>query len=175
MKSNTNKIKQFIVKELIPVILLAMILGYGTTFFVGLTKVYGESMEPTLQDQGQYLIQKQAYLWEEPQYEDIVVIEVPELVERYLIKRVIGKEGDLIEIKANELYRNGEKIKEPYILEKMDTEDLTVQVPKDSVFVMGDNRNNSIDGRELGCLPYENIYGKIIFEVNGFYHLKKLR
>lgn len=175
MDTKENKIKQYIVKELLPLIVFGVIVWYGTIFFIGFTTVHGESMEPTLHGQSQYFIQKQAYLWGKPQYKDIVIIEVSELEERYLIKRVIGKEGDLIEIKENELYRNGEKIQEPYILEKMDTEDFIVKVPKHSVFVMGDNRNNSMDGRELGCLPCEDIYGKVTHQVDSIFRMKKIK
>lgn len=64
------------------------------------------------------------------------------------IKRVIGVGGDHIEIKDHAVYRNGEKLKEPYIKEKMDTEKtLVYDVPSDCYFLLGDNRNKSYDSR----------------------------
>jgi len=83
----------------------------------------------------------------------------------YWIKRVIGLPGDTIEIKSDKLYKNGKLLDEPYINEPMENNsDLKVVVPARHIFVMGDNRNNSEDSRVIGCVPYENIIGKLKFK-----------
>lgn len=80
-----------------------------------------------------------------------------------LMKRVIGLPGDILEIKEGQLYRNGEQIAEPYILWPMQKEPLQKYiVPEGCVFVLGDNRNDSIDSREIGPIPLDHIIGKVI-------------
>ncbi|HZG80558.1 MAG TPA: signal peptidase I, partial [Brevibacillus sp.] len=79
------------------------------------------------------------------------------------IKRVIGKPGDVLEFKDNQVYRNGVPLEEPYIKEKMEyMSDKVVTVPENHVFVMGDNRNDSTDSRELGAIPMNHIIGTMI-------------
>lgn len=81
-----------------------------------------------------------------------------------LMKRVIGLSGDILEIKEGQLYRNGELMAEPYILEAMNEEaPKQYIVPEGCVFVLGDNRNDSVDSRELGPIPLDHITGKVIF------------
>lgn len=90
------------------------------------------------------------------------VVETPKVS---YIKRVIGLEGDHIEIKNNKVYRNGEELKEDYISSDVKTEspvftDFTV--PEGYVFAIGDNRENSIDCRSFGCIPLEKVEGTVL-------------
>tara|TARA_Y100001968_G_scaffold332899_1_gene392910 strand:+ start:539 stop:1153 length:615 start_codon:yes stop_codon:yes gene_type:complete len=80
-----------------------------------------------------------------------------------LIKRVVGVSGDEIEIKKGFLYRNGEKIDEPWINEAINYEMRPLIVPKNSLWVLGDNRNNSLDSHFWGPLPQENLIGTAFF------------
>ena len=83
-----------------------------------------------------------------------------------IIKRVIAVGGDHLDIKNNEVYINGKKIKENYIKENMNTEDLSIDIPKGKVFVMGDNRNHSLDSRKLGYFDFDNdVIGKVFFKI----------
>ncbi|WP_096188917.1 signal peptidase I [Evansella halocellulosilytica] len=84
------------------------------------------------------------------------------------IKRVIGVPGDKIEIKNGSVYRNGEILEEGYIKESLDNDLQEITVPEDSVFVMGDNRNNSIDSRNIGPIPVENVIGKVVLRYYPF-------
>jgi signal peptidase I len=108
---------------------------------------------------------------------DIVVFKYPEDPERDFIKRVVGLPGETIELRDHQVHVNGRAIEEPYAHylprpQGMGGGEITsddvrerygpVQVPAGSVFVMGDNRDNSQDSRYWGFLPKENIKGKAL-------------
>jgi signal peptidase I len=145
-------------------------------------QVKGESMLPTLEHMDSTFAFK---LQSEYEYGEIVIIdsrldtnrrwydailEHP-LITRFTgmereylwVKRVIGKAGDVLEFKDGQVYRNGEKLEESYILEPMKMKDGTVVVPEGHLFVMGDNRNHSTDSRRIGSIPLSNVIGKVIF------------
>ena len=89
---------------------------------------------------------------------------------KLLIKRVIGLAGDRIRIdeKTGIVYRNNEPLDEPYVLggftpQRGLTKEITV--PAGTLFVLGDNRSNSLDSRMLGPLPMENLVGRVLFRL----------
>jgi len=134
--------------------------------------VDGDSMLNTLHH-GDTLLMVNAF-YGEPQYGDIVVVQQGESAP--LIKRVIAKAGDTIEVDPidEEVYVNGEVLDEPYLV--FSTPALygftgPYVVPEDSVFVMGDNRPNSHDSRDLdgiGAVREDDIMGKAVFRVFPF-------
>ncbi len=134
------------------------------TFIVRAAGVQGDSMKPNLQTGDRLILSVHFY---EPQYGDIVVIN--RYTDEPLIKRVIGLEGDRIRIDPDNgtVYRNGNPISEPYLSGDTLPIDLLdeVTVPKDSLFVLGDNRAISKDSRyqEIGMIPESDVVGKAIF------------
>ena len=84
------------------------------------------------------------------------------------IKRVIGLPGDHVQIKNGDVYVNDEKLEEKYLQDFVKTYDLggkyvDIVVPNDTVYVLGDNRGESVDSRRFGCIPIEKIESKAVF------------
>ncbi|CAB9520954.1 Chloroplast processing peptidase [Seminavis robusta] len=80
-----------------------------------------------------------------------------------LIKRIVAVEGDRVEVKNGKLFVNGEQAEEPFTAEDARYQFGPVTVPPDSVLVLGDNRNQSLDGHIWGFLPKENVIGRAVF------------
>ena len=132
------------------------------TFIVELYIVDGPSMRPTLQHEERLVVSKFIYKIRNPEKGEILIFKYPRDPSRDFIKRVIAVGGDTIEIKEGRVYVNDQMLKEDYILEKTRTEYPKVTVPEGTVFVMGDNRNNSDDSRfaDVGFVPLDLIKGK---------------
>lgn len=168
---NAVNVKKEII-EMIFLVGLAVIIALLIVTFVGQrTVVNGRSMEPTLQDQDQLIVYKLLYLFEKPIKSDIVVIWIPpekriDKSEKLYIKRVMATAGDTIEVKNKTVYLNDKPLDEPNVIKTggvsyVESEKITV--PEGYVFVMGDNRVNSRDSRELGLIPISDIKGKAVF------------
>jgi signal peptidase I len=130
------------------------------------SQVHNVSMQNTLVA-GQRLIEdKWSYRFHSPERGDIVIINGPES-ELRLVKRVIGLPGDVIDIREGEVYINGEKLYEDYA--KGNTFAGMYEVPftvePGYLFVMGDNREHSMDSRELGPIKLSSIEGKAVFRI----------
>jgi signal peptidase I len=153
------------VKSIMGALVIAFIIRF---FFFTPIVVDGESMNPTLQDKDRMVVTKIG----EPKRFDIVVFHAPD--GRDYIKRVIGLPGDSIEYKNDVLFVNGKAYNEPYLekyKKRLNDGTLTYSftlketavgsetVPKDSLFVMGDNRQNSKDSRDIGAIPMEKVIG----------------
>jgi signal peptidase I len=93
---------------------------------------------------------------------DIVVLQDPRKPDTDLIKRVIGLPGETIEIVEGRVYINDYLLEEPYIKSPWHNSNPKVLIPQDQYFVMGDNRDNSMDSRsgQVGLVPKELIIGK---------------
>lgn len=142
-------------------ILLALIIR---TFIVELYVVDGPSMKPTLQHNERLVVNKFVYRIREPQKGEVVIFRYPRDPSRDFIKRVIATAGDTIEIKDGRVYVNDQLQREDYILEKTRSEYPKATVPEGTIFVMGDNRNNSEDSRfsDVGFVPLDLVKGKAV-------------
>lgn len=130
------------------------------------SSIDGPSMQPTLCTGQHLLISRLDYLFGEPQYNDIAVFDPPDPSTDMLIKRVIGLPGDLIEIRDQQVYRNGELLDEPYFYYTPCSTGMcpnkTWQLDENEYFLMGDNRNHSRDSRAFDEVPRDHIVGKAI-------------
>ena len=152
--------------EYISYIIVIILVLLFKKFVVSPIKVNGSSMFKTLHDGDIMILNIIGYRFSDVERFDIVVVDEGD---EYLIKRVIGLPGETIEYKDNQLYVNGKKVKENYGSEK--TDDVKVKVSKDSYFVLGDNRTNSLDSRYFGAFKRKKILGKTkltIFPFNRF-------
>lgn len=148
-------------------IIIALVIALLITTFIKPTLVKGYSMYPTIEPNNYLIINKIPYLTGEPKRGDIVVfkahIYTEEGEEKDLIKRVIGIAGDTIEIKDGEVYRNGERITEEYLSDGISSGDMApVTIEEGYIFVMGDNRPNSLDSRDpaIGLVAVSDILGR---------------
>ena len=160
-----------VVLEYARVIIVTLLVTFIVLQFIQISRVYGTSMENTYYEGNVVLIDKVFYKNGNPSHNDIIVVDYQTNTDDTLIiKRVIGVSGDRIEIKDNELYRNGKQLNEKYIKEAMiNNEDMAIDVPEGKVFVMGDNRNVSLDSRRLGLFDFDDdVIGKVVFKVPFF-------
>ena len=162
MKNSTlgQEIKDWVVSILIAVV-LAFFIRY---FIVELYMVEGPSMRPTLVNSERLVVNKFIYHFKQPERGDVLVFRYPRDPSRDFIKRVIAVAGDTIEIKDGRVFLNGQLQNEPYILEKTRSSYSLATVPEGTIFVMGDNRNNSEDSRfkDVGFVPLDMIKGKAV-------------
>lgn len=142
------------------------------TFVFRLAIVDGSSMIPTLHNNDRLVLFNHFY---EPKPRDIIVLDSKGLNEA-IVKRVIATEGQEVNIDFDQgkVYVDGTEQEEPYINELTYRDggafDYPVTVPKDCVFVMGDNRNNSTDSRypQVGFVEKDTIVGHVIFRIFPF-------
>jgi len=160
MTSWQEEAKDWVVSIVIAVVLALFI----RHFIVELYIVDGPSMRPTLQSQERLVVNKFIYRFRPPERGEILIFRYPRDPSRDFIKRVIAIPGDTIEIQGSRVFVNDQILNEPYILDKTRSVYPKATVPPDSVFVMGDNRNNSEDSRfaDVGFVPYDLIKGKAL-------------
>jgi signal peptidase I len=172
-------------REYIESILIAVIIAlFVRSVFIQAYKIPSGSMEPTLLIGDHLLVNRLSYVVKVPYFDhviytlgkpkrgDIIVFRYPENVKVDYIKRVIATEGDTIEIKNKVIYINGVKMTDswghyqntPPVPRDFSPKDNfgPYTVPKDAVFAMGDNRDNSADSRFWGPVRKEHLVGKAL-------------
>jgi len=152
------------VKEFLQSLVIAGILAFFIITFVAQSFVVdGSSMEGSLHDGERLFVNKFIYRFHSPERGDVIVFSPHGAPRKKYIKRVIGLPGDTVYIRDYKTYINGTPLKEEYINERMLGEFGPYQVPKNTVFVLGDNRNHSADSRFpglVGYVDYKSISGK---------------
>jgi signal peptidase I len=143
-------------------VLAMFIAGVIILFFYQPVKVEGTSMMPRLTDQERIFINKFVYRLGEINRGDVVVFRFPRDISKSYIKRVIGLPGDTVRMVDGQVFVNGVRLEEPYILpEYRGRQTLRSETVDDNEFyVLGDHRNSSNDSRSWGTVPREYIYGK---------------
>ena len=152
--------------EIVEVVVIALILSWVLrTFVVEARVIPTGSMLNTIQLQDRVVVDKLFFKWSDVKRGDIVVFHPPERANSKddFIKRVIGLPGEKIEVRNEKVFVDGQPLDESYILEKPRYQYGPQIIPKDSFFVMGDNRNNSADSHEWGMLPASNVTGRALF------------
>ncbi|GIW18475.1 MAG: hypothetical protein KatS3mg064_1632 [Tepidiforma sp.] len=174
------------IREVVETVMLAALVFLSVRASFGNFKVDGNSMYPTLEN-GQFLIVNKLvysevdleklstflpfidpgddptrYVFHGPQRGDIIVLRDPRDPSTDLIKRVIGLPGETIEIVNGKVYINDRLLEEPYITTPWNDTLPKILIPPDEYFVMGDNRNNSLDSRsaQVGLVSKDLIIGK---------------
>lgn len=159
-----HRIKKILTWILAVLTIICMLMGAAIVTFkmtgIRFCTVDGHSMDDTLYDGEQLLINPSA----EPGFGDVVVFDYNGA---YLIKRVIGLPGDTVTVVKGELYVNNIKYEEGYLnperVNAFMNSSFVVNVGENEYFVMGDNRDNSRDSRNFGCVPKDTITGVAIW------------
>ncbi|MEA4922548.1 MAG: signal peptidase I [Eubacteriaceae bacterium] len=151
------------IKSLIRDIIIVLVVVLVVTFFIKPIIVKQTSMTPTLQENNYLFVSKQAYRFSDPKRGQIIVFPTDANGEEELyIKRIIGLPGDTIDIKDGEVYVNGDKKNQDYTRDGYTPGDVdSFKVPEGQLYVMGDNRVDSIDSRyeEIGTVSIDEVTG----------------
>lgn len=168
-------IRELIIDSLKLIIVIIIIL-FLMLYVVSVTQVVGSSMSPTLKDEEVLILNKFQYRFFDIKRGDIVSLDYEDT--KYLIKRIIGLPGETIKIVNNQLYINDKIYEEEYLANDLNYDDFSLadlgysKIPEDMYLVLGDNRENSLDSREIGLIKKEDINGKISLR---FWPLNKIK
>lgn len=195
-KSMVPEVLQWGISIIIALIIALLIRG----FIFEIVLVSGSSMDDTLADGQRLYVNKVSYYISEPKRNDVIIMIyeegnldktalfqkvsilkkiIPDFKETDYVKRIIGVPGDIIDIKNGKVYRNGEELVEPYIKGITYPKNSTlihfpVTIPENKYLVLGDNRENSSDGREFGLIDRSRIKGKAVYVVLPLNNMKAI-
>jgi signal peptidase I len=164
----TTKRRASFARELLETAILTILIFLGVRFALQNFKVEGQSMEPNFHDGEYVLVNKIDYKFSSPARGDVIVFRaVPALQpDRDFIKRIVGLPGELVAVHDGSVFINGKRLKESYVPRPLTCRPEFIGgqvVPKDSYFVLGDNRGNSFDSCQWPTTPWlkrQDIIGK---------------
>lgn len=151
-----------LLRESIETIAFVLLILLAIRFTLQSFHTDGQSMEPNLHTDEYVVVSKAVYLFQQPQRGDVIVFHYPLDTHVDLIKRIIGVPGDSIHTTATTVSVNGHVLHEPYIRQPFNFDDYTWTLGPNQFFVMGDNRENSLDSRAWGPLEKSYIVGKVL-------------
>jgi signal peptidase I len=182
MERGATKNKRFFKEYVEPIVIAILIALFIRAFIVQAFKIPSSSMEPTLLVGDHILVSKfifgiripftevKLFQWNKPKRGDVIVFIFPLDRTKDFIKRVIGTEGDKVDIVRNKILINGQEIEDPWgvYIDRPDWVRFSgatgkyehTIVPKDHIFVLGDNRDNSQDSRYWGFVDIKEVKGK---------------
>lgn len=151
------------IKTIVFAVILAALVD---SFLIVNATVPTGSMENTIMTGDRILALRTSYWFGDPERGDVVVFEYPDdpTGETLYVKRIIGLPGDTVEVRGGEVLVNGEALTEPYIKEVTEGDFGPYTVPEDGYFMMGDNRNKSLDSRfwTNKFVTEDQILGKVV-------------
>lgn len=166
-------------KSLLKDILFTVVLAAIILIFIRPTIVKQTSMQPTFNPNDYVILYKRAYAHKMPKRGDVIVFESKMEDEngkdKLLIKRVIGLPGDVVTVKDDQLFLNGEAYEEDYLKDGITPGEVdNLKVPEGEFFVMGDNRVVSLDSRspQVGTIKKEQIRGRAVIRLFPFNKIK---
>lgn len=164
--SQPEKARSQVVEYLIETaktLLLAFLLYFAISMLTDRVRVENISMQPTLYEGQLLVVSKLAYQIGEPMRGDIIVFHHTQQPPEDYIKRIIGLPGDHVEITGGKVIVNGKVLNEPYIAAPP-AYDGNWDVPENSLFVLGDNRNRSSDSHAWGFVPLDSVVGRAVLK-----------
>ena len=147
--------------DILETLLLSVVLFFLINAVSARIRIDGSSMEPNLHHGEFVIVSKINYRFGEPERGDVVVFDFPRNITQEYIKRVIGLPGEHIMVEDGNVYVNEIILSEPYLIMEPRYEGEWV-VPEDTLFVLGDNRNNSSDSHTWGMVPKNNVIGEAL-------------
>lgn len=162
----SSTVKKEVISWVKTILLAAVLAGAVNSFLIVNAEVPTGSMENTIMAGDRILALRTSYWFDEPEAGDIAVFRYPDdpSGNTLYVKRIIGAEGDVVEVEDGVVYVNGEALAEDYIAETTLGDFGPYIVPEDSYFMMGDNRNHSLDSRywKNKFVHEDEILGKVV-------------
>ena len=169
---------------IIPIIAMVIIMLFVYSF----VPISGNSMEPALSSGNVVILSRLHYKFSDMQRNEIVVLKKKNKdgIKESYVKRIVGLPGEEIHFLNGYIYIDGEKFKEEFLAENVETSNFMFvdvcdeaecpngKIPEGKYLVLGDNRNNSIDSRSFGLVEKGEIEGKVVFNIWPLNSLKKM-
>lgn len=167
------------VKDFLKYVVLVIVVLFIFLYVISIQQVMGPSMNDTLKEKDIVLVNKFIYRFKDISRGDVIVFEYDGM--KNFVKRVIGLPGEYVEYKDNRLYVDGVGYLEEYLSSSVTTNNFSLKdlgydtIPDGYYLVLGDNRNNSKDSREIGLISEKDIIGKVGLRIFPFNKLGVVR